>query len=186
MALGPRPAITVGVTAADRGVAHRPRSDVTIGRLRIDDGHATIADAALGGTAEITGVGLTGRDVTWPARGTAPVDLTATVAGGRLTARGTVDGAQRRGEIALTLRGADLATLQSWLPINGRVAGAADADLTAIVGLEPFSLVRARQRRHQQPRLPRRHPAAAHGGARGDDRHRPAVARRAWPSTGCA
>ena len=114
--------------------------DVRITSVRIDDGRATIADAALGGTAEITGVGLTGRDVTWPPRGTSPVDLTATVARGRLTARGTIDGAQRRGEIALTLRGADLATLQSWLPINGRVAGAVDADLTAIVGLDPFSL----------------------------------------------
>ena len=85
-------------------------------------------------------MGLTGRDVTWPPRGTSPVEVTATVARGRLTARGTIDGAQRRGDIALTLRGADLATLQSWLPINGRVAGAADADLTAIVGLDPFSL----------------------------------------------
>ena len=118
-----------------------PPPDVTIGRLRIDDGRATVADAASGGTVQVTAIRFTGQDVAWPARGTSPVNLSAAVAGGRLTARGTVDGGQRSGEIAVTLRGGDLAVLQPWLPIVGRVRGAADADVTATVGLEPLSLV---------------------------------------------
>ena len=118
----------------------RPAPDIAIGRARIEDGRATLADAASGGSAQVTGISFTGQDITWPARGTSRVRLTAAVAGGRVTARGTVDGAQKSGEIALTLRNADLAALQSWLPIVGRVRGAADADVTATVGIEPFSL----------------------------------------------
>ena len=70
----------------------------------------------------------------------ARVRLTADAAGGQVTARGTVDGAQQRNEIAVTLRGADLAALQPWLPIVGHVRGAADADVTASVELAPFTL----------------------------------------------
>ncbi|HXD99108.1 MAG TPA: DUF748 domain-containing protein [Candidatus Acidoferrum sp.] len=134
-----RPSVTPAA-AADNPATTRPAPDVTITRLRIDDGRATIADAASGGSSQVSGIAFTGSDVTWPARGTARVRLAAAVAGGQMTARGTLDGAQHRGEIAVTLRGADLATLQSWLPIVGRVGGAADADVTAIVDLEPFLL----------------------------------------------
>jgi uncharacterized protein involved in outer membrane biogenesis len=134
-----RPSAAAPAEAAAPGPS-RPAPDVAIARVGIDGGRATVADAASGGSAQVTDIRFTGRDVTWPARGTSRVRLTAAVAGGRVTARGTVDGAQKSGEIAVTLRGADLASLQPWLPIVGRVRGAADADLTAIVGLEPFSL----------------------------------------------
>ena len=117
-----------------------PEPDIVISRLRIEGGRATIADAAVGGRLQATAIRFTGHDVAWPARGTSPVRLAAAVAGGRLTARGTVDGAQRSGEIAVTLRGGDLAVLQPWLPIVGRLRGAADADVTVSVGLEPVSL----------------------------------------------
>jgi hypothetical protein len=130
-------AATAGAAASDPS---RPAPDVTITRIRIDDGRATIADAALGGSARVTGIGLTGQDITWPARGSSRVRLEAAVGGGRLTVRGTVDGAQKSAEIAVTLEGADLASLQPWLPIVGRLQGAADVDVTATVGLEPFSL----------------------------------------------
>lgn len=118
----------------------RPAADVTIARLQLDDGRATLADASAGATAEMTQIAFTALDVTWPARGISPVRLTAAIAGGQVAARGTVDGGTRSAELAVTLRGADLAALQPWLPIVGRVRGAADADVTAVVGLDPFSL----------------------------------------------
>ena len=118
----------------------RAAPDVTIERLQLDDGRATLADASSGGTAEMAQIAFTARDVTWPARGISSVRLTAAIAGGQVTARGTVDGGTRSAELAVTLRGADLAALQPWLPIVGRVHGAADADVTAVVSLEPFWL----------------------------------------------
>jgi hypothetical protein len=132
----------VGGAPAESSAADssRPEVDVAIARVRVQDGRAHLADAASGGSTEITGISVTGEDVSWPARGTSSVRLAAALGGGRLTARGTVDGAQKHGEIAVTLRGADLAALQSWLPIVGRVRGAADADVTVTLGLEPFSL----------------------------------------------
>jgi uncharacterized protein involved in outer membrane biogenesis len=120
--------------------APRAAADLGIARLRIDDGRASLTDAAAGATTQVTRVALTGRDVTWPAQGPSRLRLTADVAGGRLTARGTVDAARQQGEIAVTVRGADLGALQPWLPIVGRVQGAAEADVTATVGLAPFTL----------------------------------------------
>jgi uncharacterized protein involved in outer membrane biogenesis len=115
-------------------------ADVVIGRLGIEGGHLSLTDAATGGSAQMTSIAFTGSDLTWPARGTSQIRLAGALAGGQATARGTVDGAQRRGEVALTLRGVDLATLQPWLPISGHIRGAADADVTVMLGLEPFTL----------------------------------------------
>jgi uncharacterized protein involved in outer membrane biogenesis len=117
-----------------------PPLEVTVKRLRVQDGRARLADATSGGSAQITAITFTASDLAWPPRGTSQVGLGAGLAGGRLTAQGTIDGGQRSGELAVRLRGADLAALQSWLPMAGRVQGAADADLTALVGLEPFAL----------------------------------------------
>jgi hypothetical protein len=114
--------------------------DLAVGQLEIEDGRATVADAASGGRAEVTRLAVTARDVAWPAKGDARVQLSAAVAGGEVTARGTVDAAQRRAELAVTLKSADLATLQPWLPIVGRVRGAADASVTVVAALEPFTL----------------------------------------------
>jgi uncharacterized protein involved in outer membrane biogenesis len=126
--------------SAAEEAAKSAAADVTVTQLRIDDGRAVVTDAATGGRVEVARLAVRARDVSWPARGTAPVRLTAAVAGGEVTARGTVDAGQRRGELAVTLRGADLAALQPWLPITGRVRGAADADLTVVAALDPFAL----------------------------------------------
>jgi uncharacterized protein involved in outer membrane biogenesis len=114
--------------------------DIQVAHLRIDDGRATLTDAASGGHAEVTRIALTAGNLAWPLRGSMPVELSAGVAGGEVTVRGTVDGAQRRMEAALRVRGADLATLQPWLPIVGQLRGAADADVTTTVAFEPFAL----------------------------------------------
>jgi uncharacterized protein involved in outer membrane biogenesis len=136
-----RPATADRADAVTTGeAAPGAATDVTITRLRIDDGRVSLADATTGGATQVTRIAFAGEDVTWPARGMARVRLTGDVAGGQLTARGTVDGAQQRNEIDVTLRGADLAALQPWLPIVGRVRGAADADVKASVELSPFTL----------------------------------------------
>jgi uncharacterized protein involved in outer membrane biogenesis len=124
--------------AAD--TASRPPLDIGIAQLHVDDGRAAVSDAGTGGRATLTRIAFAGTDLAWPARGVSRVRLSADVAAGQLTARGTLDGAQRRGEVALTLRGADLAALQPWLPIAGQVRGAVDADLTGTVELEPYPL----------------------------------------------
>jgi uncharacterized protein involved in outer membrane biogenesis len=118
-----------------------PALDVAVARLQIDDGRASITDAAAGATVQLERVALTAGDLAWPLRGVSRIQLGAELAGGRLTARGTVDGAQRSAELALTVRGAHLATLQPWLPIVGRVGGTADADVTTTLALQtPFTL----------------------------------------------
>jgi uncharacterized protein involved in outer membrane biogenesis len=120
--------------------ASRPPLDVGIAQFQVDDGRAAITDAGTGGSATVTRIAFAGTDLAWPARGVSRVRLSAEVAAGQLTARGTLDGAQRRGDVALTLRGAELAALQPWLPIAGQVRGAVDADLAGTVELEPFTL----------------------------------------------
>ena len=115
--------------------------DVAVARLQIDDGRASVTDAVTGATARLARISFTASDLSWPARGTARVQLSTELAGGRLTARGTVDGAQRSAELAVSVRGADLATLQPWVPIVGAVRGTAEADVTTTLALQaPFEL----------------------------------------------
>jgi len=118
----------------------RPPVDVEVSRLRIADGRALVTDAASGGRVEVTRLVFTAEDLSWPSRTTARVQLAAGVAGGDVTARGTVDAARKRAQLALKLRGVDLTTVQPWLPIAGRVRGAADADVAATLAMEPFEL----------------------------------------------
>jgi len=89
---------------------------------------------------DVTGLDVRAEDVTWPSRGPAKVRVVATVAGGRVRARGTVDAGTRRAELAIKATGLSLATAQPWLPIVGQVRGAADADITVEIGMDPFTL----------------------------------------------
>jgi uncharacterized protein involved in outer membrane biogenesis len=114
--------------------------DVQVTRVKIDDGRATLSDAASGGRVEILRVALTAGDVAWPLRGTSPVQLSAAVGSGEVNVRGTVDGAAKRIETALRVRAVDLAMLQPWLPIIGQVRGLADVDVTAAGTFEPLAV----------------------------------------------
>ena len=88
----------------------------------------------------LTRIDVAGENVTWPARGPAPVRLEAHVAGGRVRASGTVNPTTRRAELAVQTTGLDLAAAQPWLPIVGRVRGAADVDVKVALGLQPLSV----------------------------------------------
>jgi len=114
--------------------------DVRVARVKLEDGRATLSDAASGGRVEVTRLGLTAGDVTWPLRGASPVELSATLGSGEVTVRGTFDGVGKRVEAALRGRAVDLAMLQPWLPIVGQVRGAAEAVITAAGTYEPLAL----------------------------------------------
>jgi uncharacterized protein involved in outer membrane biogenesis len=137
--LRPAAPAVAGVAVADSPSEGQPL-DVTVGQLRIQDGRALVADAGTGGRVEVSRLVLRARDVAWPSRGDAPVRLSATVGGGAVTARGTVDAGQRRASLAVQVRQADLTVLQPWLPIVGRLQGAADADVTVAGTLDPLTL----------------------------------------------
>jgi hypothetical protein len=118
-----------------------PAADIRIAQLLIDDGRAAITDAATGATAQLSRIAFIGADLSWPLRGTSRVQLGMDVAGGRLTAQGPVDGAGGSAELAVSVRGADLAALQPWLPIVAAVRGTVEADVTTTVALQaPFGL----------------------------------------------
>ncbi|HET7343919.1 MAG TPA: DUF748 domain-containing protein, partial [Methylomirabilota bacterium] len=91
-------------------------------------------------TVDVARLDVQADDVTWPSRGPAHVWLLSEIGGGRLRARGTVDAGTRRAELAVKVTGFDLAAAQPWLPIIGQVRGAADADVSVAVALQPFSL----------------------------------------------
>jgi hypothetical protein len=141
---------TIGLTSllrappgpAQTGHAGSPPAapDVRIATLEIEAGRAVVTDETSGIRVEVTGLRTNARDLTWPGRGPATVELSAAVAGARVSARGSIDLAERQADLGVGLRGVDLAALQPWLPIVGRLRGSADADVTASVGLEPFSL----------------------------------------------
>ena len=134
-----RPPAAAGPAAAGPA-APPPPVDVEISRLLIADGRALVTDVASGGRVEVTRLAFSAEDLSWPSRTMARVQLAAGVAGGDVTARGTVDAGRKRAQLALKLRGVDLTTAQPWLPIVGRVRGAADADVTATFAMEPFEL----------------------------------------------
>jgi Domain of Unknown Function (DUF748) len=138
VALARPPAAGAPSTAGLAGSA--AAMDVAIGRVSIVNGRASLTDAATGGRLEVTRLAFTAEDLTWPARTSTRIQLAAGVAGGDVSVRGTVDGARKRGELAVKARAVDVATAQPWLPIVGRMSGAADADVTGTIALEPFEL----------------------------------------------
>ena len=91
-------------------------------------------------TVTVPRLDLKAEDVTWPSRGPARVRVVTEIAGGRVSASGTVDAGTRRAELAVKAMRMDLAALQPWLPIVGQVRGAADGDVRVALTLEPFSL----------------------------------------------
>src|SRR5204862_490073 len=142
-ALGRRRAAAPGapVTKATAAPAAAPAVDVAVRRLSIVGGRARVIDAVTGGRLDAAAIDVTAEDASWPSRGPARVRVSTDVAGGRLSARGTVEPAPARGNLAITARKVDLATLQPWLPpAAGRLRGAADADVTVGLALQPLSV----------------------------------------------
>jgi hypothetical protein len=135
------PPTVPGEALAPRAVP--PDVHLTVREVRFEDGGATAVDEAVSPAAriEVAGVRLVARDFAWPAAAPVPVQMEAPTPGaGRLTARGAVDLKARSLELQVTPSGVDLAPMQPYLPVRGRVAGKASGDLQIKATLEPFHL----------------------------------------------
>lgn len=117
---------------------------------------ATIVDEFMTPPArmEVAGTRLTVRDFNWPSRTPATVELTSPMpAGGRLDVSGTLQLEPMRLAVRAVLDGVALEPAQSYLPIDGRVAGKVSGDLTVKIALEPTAIQIAGQARLQAFRL---------------------------------
>jgi uncharacterized protein involved in outer membrane biogenesis len=138
----PRPAARAPAAAAPPA-GPPPAVSVSVREVLFENGAATVLDAAVSPAAriEVAGVRLAARDFTWPARAPVPVTLDAPTPGaGTLGARGTLDLAARTLQMQLTPSGVDLAPMQPYLPLRGRVAGRASGDLQLKAALEPLAI----------------------------------------------
>jgi hypothetical protein len=138
----PRPAARAPAAAAPPA-GPPPTVSVAVREVLFENGAATVLDAAVSPVAriEVAGVRLAARDFTWPARAPIPVTLDAPTPGaGTLGARGTLDLAARTLQMQLTPSGVDLAPMQPYLPLRGRVAGRASGDLQLKAALEPLAI----------------------------------------------
>jgi hypothetical protein len=117
---------------------------------------ATIVDAAMAPPArmEVAGARLAVRDLVWPSRTPAKIELTSPMpAGGRLDVAGTLQLEPMRLVGRAVLDGVALEPAQPYLPIDGRVAGKVTGDLTVNIALEPTAIQIAGQARLQAFRL---------------------------------
>ena len=117
---------------------------------------ATIVDDAMTPPArmDVAGARLTVRDFVWPSRTPATIELTSPMpAGGRLDVSGTLQLEPMRLVGRAVLDGVALEPAQSYLPIDGRVAGKASGDLTVKIALEPTAIQITGQARLQAFRL---------------------------------
>jgi hypothetical protein len=117
---------------------------------------ATIVDAAMTPPArmEVAGARLRIRDFVWPSRTPATIELTSPMpAGGRLEVSGTLQLEPVRIAGRAVLDGVALEPAQSYLPIDGRVAGKVSGDLAVKIALEPTAVQIAGQAHVQAFRL---------------------------------
>src|SRR5262249_2828304 len=101
------------------GSASPPAVDVTIGELRVQDGHLTLLDAVASPATrlEVSAIGLTIKNAGWPAHGPAQIALDATLpGGGTLTVAGSGELDQRVVRVNVTARTVDIAQAQPWRP----------------------------------------------------------------------
>ena len=122
----------------------------------LEEQAATIVDAAMTPPAriEVAGARLRIRDFVWPSRTPATIELTSPMpAGGRLDVSGTLQLEPMRLAGRAVLDGVALEPAQSYLPIDGQVAGKVSGDLDVKIALEPTAIQIAGQARLQAFRL---------------------------------
>ena len=114
--------------------------EFTLREAVFEEQAATIVDAAMTPPArmEVTGARLRIRDFVWPSRTPATIELTSPMpSGGRLDVSGTLQLEPVRLAGRAVLDGVALEPAQSYLPIDGRVAGKVSGDLNVKIALEP-------------------------------------------------
>ena len=106
-----------------------------------EDQAATIVDAVPTPPArlEVAGARLHVKDLAWPARGPAQIDITSPMPGGgtaQITGTGELDPV--RLDVRVALKDVALEPAQAYLPIEGRVAGQVTGEVAVKVGLAPL------------------------------------------------
>src|SRR5207253_2200185 len=118
----------------------KPKTDVTIGELRVQNGALTLIDGTLTPAAKVavSAIGLSVKNAGWPARGPAQIALEATLpGGGTVTVAGNGELDQRVVRVKVSAKNLDVAQAQPYLPFRGRVRGRVAADLDVRGRLEP-------------------------------------------------
>ncbi|HXA96667.1 MAG TPA: DUF748 domain-containing protein [Candidatus Dormibacteraeota bacterium] len=140
-----RPPDTAAPPAPARALP--PDLALEIGEISIEDGRLRLDDALVEPPARlrIAPIRLTARDVTWPGRRPAQVEFSAaTPEAGTVEARGTVSLDPLRFELRTRVAGVALAPFHSYVPLQARLLGRLDADVSATGTLGPRTEVRAR------------------------------------------
>jgi hypothetical protein len=117
--------------------------EISIREGAIDDAMVSVTDATVNPPAriELAGMRLVARDVTWPSRGPTPVELRVPMPGGGLiTAGGQIARGLAGLDLDLTLAGVDVASVRSYLPVRGRLAGKASARLALTATFQPLAI----------------------------------------------
>lgn len=131
---------------AGQVVAPRPSPaaiDVAVREVVVTGGAAVVIDGAVSPPArvELGDLGLTAKDVTWPARGPASIQLRAALpSGGSASAEGRLGPDARSLDLKVALRDVDLALTRAYLARRGTVAGKAGGDFDVKVALEPLAI----------------------------------------------
>jgi len=125
------------------GTSASPPFSITVRESVFEGGAATIVDAAVSPTAriEIAGAHLVAHDFSWPAR--APISVHAEIpapGSGRLSVAGQLDVGAKSLRMRVTPSGIDLAPARPYLPLRGRLAGAASGDLEIAATLDPLAI----------------------------------------------
>jgi hypothetical protein len=106
-----------------------------------EDQGATIVDGMATPPArlEVAGARLHVKDLTWPSRGPAHIDITSPMpGGGTAQVAGTGDLDPVRLDVRVALKDVALEPAQAYVPIEGRLAGQVTGELAVKVGLAPF------------------------------------------------
>ena len=131
----------------DRGAGGRRRArarrsiDVAVREVVVTGGSAVIIDGVVSppARAELGDLRLTAKDVTWPTRGPASIQLQAALpGGGSASAEGRLGPDARSLDLKVGLRDVDLALTRGYLARRGTVAGKAGGDFDVKVALEPL------------------------------------------------
>jgi Domain of Unknown Function (DUF748) len=136
------PAATARSAPASTGASPASALDVSI-RESVLEGAATVVDGAVSPAArfEVAGVRLLARDFSWPSRGPTAVHLQAPMpGGGSLNAHGQLALAPAKLDLDVVLNDVDLAPAQPYLPVRGRIAGKARANLQVNATVEPLAI----------------------------------------------
>ena len=117
--------------------------ELSVREVLVEDAGAAVVDRAASPPTRvnIAGARLVVKNATWPARAAAAVEvLVPTPGGGKAEARGQVRLDATEIDVALALQRADLAVVQPYLPIRGRVAGSLDGQLAIKGRLAPLAV----------------------------------------------